>query len=360
MLSRFGAGSPTATNFVLNRDDTLCVVNAVERRSVELIILSPLSYSHEVLVNQQESDPVCAALLCYLRTDVLPVETDLINLVKSHINKCKIVDDVLYFSPGNAEKLCFFVPLSLRDEILFAMHDDAISGHFKVRRTYLRLIERFYWPGCRKDVQMWVKKCPSCQRAKGPARYTVPPMHPLSAAAQFQRVVMDTMGPLSATTLGNRHVLILTDWFSRWVEIFPLVDITARTIAKVFVEDFVCKFGAPRELLSDQGAAFKSELFEAICTQMNVVKTFSTPYSPQTQGICERFNYTLVNMIKATHSNAKDGTCSYLTLNLLTTLPFMKRQVIVPIFCCSGEIQFCRVMLFMICRATLRSVREIL
>src|SRR6266481_4956827 len=110
--------------------------------------------------------------------------------------------------------------------------------------------------------------------------------------------------------------MVVTDWFTKWVEIFPLPDITAQTVSKILVEEIICRFGAPKEILTDRGSDFTSSLFRAVCHQCNTVKVYSTPYAPQTQGVVERFNRTHLNMISTTVGPSRqwDTVLPYLRL----------------------------------------------
>src|SRR6266481_6253519 len=116
--------------------------------------------------------------------------------------------------------------------------------------------------------------------------------------------------------------MVVTDWFTKWVEIFPLPDITAQTVSQILVEEVICRYGAPKEILTDRGNDFTSTLFRAVCKQCNTVKVFSTPYSLQTQGIVERFNRTLLNVISTTVGPSRqwDTVLPYLRLAYNTAI----------------------------------------
>lgn len=87
------------------------------------------------------------------------------------------------------------------------------------------------------------------------------------------------------------------DYFSKWVESYPLPNQEAKTVAKVLVEEWVCPYGTPRSLHSDQGRNFESNLFGELCRLLGINKTRTTPYQPQSDGMIERFNHTLLSML---------------------------------------------------------------
>ena len=87
------------------------------------------------------------------------------------------------------------------------------------------------------------------------------------------------------------------DYLTKWPEAFAIPDQKMETVAKLFVEKIICRHGIPEELLSDRGANFLSELVQGICELLDVMKINTSGYHPQTDGLVEKFNSTLVNMI---------------------------------------------------------------
>ena len=108
---------------------------------------------------------------------------------------------------------------------------------------------------------------------------------------------MDVTGPFPRTDRGNRYVLVVTCGFSKWTEAFALPDKTAGTIAKVLVEELICRRGCPEVIHSDQGRNFEASLIREICQLLNIKKTRTTPYHAQGNGQTERFNHTLCTML---------------------------------------------------------------
>jgi len=102
---------------------------------------------------------------------------------------------------------------------------------------------------------------------------------------------------LPLTLDGNQYAVVFIDYLTKWVEAFAVADQTAETIARLFVEGVVCRHGAPQELLSDRGANFLSDLVSEVCKLFDVKKLNTSGYHPQTNGLCERFNSTLIQML---------------------------------------------------------------
>ena len=111
-------------------------------------------------------------------------------------------------------------------------------------------------------------------------------------------MALDILGPLDPPTArGNRYIMVVVDYCTKWVEAMPMVDQTAQTCARHFVEDFVCRLGIPEQLHSDQGRQFESALFQEMCRLLRINKTRTTALHPQSDGQTERANRTLLDLL---------------------------------------------------------------
>ena len=176
------------------------------------------------------------------------------------------------------------VPLSLRCEVLRSCHDSKFAAHMGVKKTTEHIRQRFFWPGLRGDVKLHIRSCPTCATSKGAYRKFRASLADFRVGAPLDRVAVDLMGPLPETSRGNRCILVTVDYFIRWVEAFPLPNQKAQTVAHSILWDFICRFGSPLEIHSDQGRNFE---------------TRSTPYHPSSNGLVERFNRILGDMIRS-------------------------------------------------------------
>eukprot|EP00731_Ephydatia_muelleri_P028382 Em0020g26a len=117
------------------------------------------------------------------------------------------------------------------------------------------------------------------------------------AVRPLQRVAMDIMGPLPETSRGNKYILVIADYFTKWSEAYPIPNMEAITVAKCLVNEFICRFGVPEQLHSDQGRNFESKVIKNICDLLQIRKTRTSPYHSQSDGLVERFNRTLLNLL---------------------------------------------------------------
>ena len=97
----------------------------------------------------------------------------------------------------------------------------------------------------------------------------------------MERVALDVVGPLPETERGNKYILVVGDYFTKWMEAYPIPDQTVVTVADKLVNEFVCRFGVPTVLHSDQGRNFESCVFQEMCRVLGIHKTRTTPYNPE-------------------------------------------------------------------------------
>ena len=113
----------------------------------------------------------------------------------------------------------------------------------------------------------------------------------------MERIAIDILGELPLTENGNKYILVVADYFTKWTESFAMPNMESRTVATILVEEVISRFGVPAVLHSDQGRQFESKLFMEMCSLLGITKTHTTPYHPQSDGMVERFNRTLTTML---------------------------------------------------------------
>lgn len=111
------------------------------------------------------------------------------------------------------------------------------------------------------------------------------PIKQYNVGAPFERLAMEILGPFPRSNKGNKYLLVVGDYFSKWLDAIPVKDQEATTIAKAFVNRIVSIFGAPLQLHTDEGLNFESTVFREICKILGILKTRTTPLHPQSDGM---------------------------------------------------------------------------
>lgn len=184
---------------------------------------------------------------------------------------------------------------------------DAVHGlsHPGVRTSRKLMSQRFFWPGMNLDVGKWAKHCIECQRNKI-QRHTASTIAPFPpASGRFKHLHVDIV-TLSTSPEGYRYLVTMIDRKTRWPEAIPTDDMSAASVAKIVYNNWVARFGVPEFLTSDQGRCFTSQLFAKLMTMLGIVRTQTSPYHPQSNGMVERWHRSLKTALKARLSREKN------------------------------------------------------
>lgn len=256
--------------------------------------------------SMQEADPFLKPIMEHLRQPETPVA----RRIKRAARAFRTLDGVLYRKTrhmGN-EELALAVPRSLRREILVSYHDHVTAGHLGIRRTLEKIKRRYFWPKMFSDITRYVLSCPDCQTRKLPATRPAGMLQPLPWVEKpFQRIGMDFLGPLTQSEHGNKYVVVLIDYHTKWVEAVPTPTATAAFAAQAFMNNVVLRHGAPGTVVTDRGQHFVAEMMEELFRLTSTNHARTAAYHPQTNGLCERFNKTLADILsKYVSANHRD------------------------------------------------------
>ena len=191
------------------------------------------------------------------------------------------------------------VPSKYRSEVMKLAHESLLGGHLGSQKTCDRVLTNFFWPGIQSSVRRFAQSCDICQRTFPKGKVKKLPLGSLPLIeTPFERVAVDIIGPIHpATDRGNRFILTIVDYATRYPEAVPLRSIETTCVAEALVDVFT-RVGIPREILSDQGTQFMSGLMREVSRLLSVKQLTTTPYHPACNGLVERFNGTLKQMLR--------------------------------------------------------------
>ncbi|XP_033752174.1 uncharacterized protein LOC117335982 [Pecten maximus] len=215
------------------------------------------------------------------------------------------------------------VPRKFRQAVLKLAHDSIMAGHQGAKRTTNRVLTEFFWPGLQSDVVRYCRSCDVCQRTVPKGRITKAPLGSMPLIdTPFKRIAVDLVGPLQpATDRGNRYILTVVDYATRYPEAVALRGIETERVAEALVDIF-SRVGVPSEMLTDQGAQFTSQMMREVSRLLSIRRLTTTPYHPMCNGLVERFNGTLKQMLRRMCSERPKDWDKY-----LNALLFAYREV---------------------------------
>ncbi|XP_037774647.1 uncharacterized protein LOC119571392 [Penaeus monodon] len=173
------------------------------------------------------------------------------------------------------------------------------SRHFSHRKTAEKVFHKFFWPGAGAEIKRYCRSCHACQKTVPKGKIRKAPMVQMPVISEpFSRVAIDIVGPISPpSSRGHKYMLTLIDMATRFPEAVPLRNIDSVTVAEALLTIFA-RVGIPKEILSDRGTQFKSDLMAEINRLLSVKALYTSPYHACCNGTVERFHAVLKAMLK--------------------------------------------------------------
>ena len=200
-----------------------------------------------------------------------------------------------WMDPIDGEECVPVIPTALQAEVTSSTHQN--PGHANWETTWKSLKQRCFFHAIAKQCESCVQECQSC-RVANPDRGVAPPaMRQDIPSMPWEVVQIDTL-ELGCQHGGRYHcVLVCVDMFTRWVEVLPLRRHNAVSVAEAFIE--ICtRFGPPRVIRCDNASEFRNHIVESLFHVFGVSASHGAVRHPQSQGGAERFNRTLLTLIR--------------------------------------------------------------
>ena len=277
--------------------------------------LSSVTFNPESIKEKQRADPVLSEVFSWVSKGVKPNYGDIsahgaeLKFYWGQLDSVKLIDGILTRQlelTDQPVRRQILIPPSMRQDVMTECHSVRTAGHLGRNKTMAAVKRRFIWPGMHRAVELYVKQCGVCAQYKTTGKGRRAGLKDHRVGYPLERVCIDIVGPFPQSNQGNRYALVVTDCFTKYVEIYPMPNQEAATVSKVLVCEFFTRFGVPEYLHSDQGTQFESALFAEVCTLLGITKTRTTPFRPQSDGQSERNIKTLTKMIAMATEDQKD------------------------------------------------------
>jgi len=204
-----------------------------------------------------------------------------------------VVFRVIFDRQGRPCGQQFLVPKVLRNEVIEMVHAGLTGCHVGVGKTIFQVGRRAWWKGWKADVRRYYQRCPRCSRYFRGKLPRQGPLQPTRVGSVMERVSIDLTGPHPRSRRGNMYICTVIDVFSKWMEVFPIRNKEALTVAKVLVEKVFCRMGTPLSILSDRGGEVDGQLMREVCQLLHIDKLHTSSYHPACNAQIERQHRTL-------------------------------------------------------------------
>ncbi|GJU23421.1 reverse transcriptase domain-containing protein [Tanacetum coccineum] len=173
------------------------------------------------------------------------------------------------------------------------------GGHHSANLTARKVFDAgFFWPTIYQDAHTMIKSCDTCQRQGKISQRDEMPQNSIQVCEIFDVWGIDFMGPFPSSR-GNKYILVVVDYLSKWVEAKALPTNDARVVVK-FLKSLFARFGTPRAIISDRGTHFCNDQFAKVMSKYGVTHRLATAYHPQTSGQVEVSNRGLKRILERT------------------------------------------------------------
>nr|GFC63238.1 reverse transcriptase domain-containing protein [Tanacetum cinerariifolium] len=184
-------------------------------------------------------------------------------------------------------------------DILKACHNGPTEEHHGPNYTTKKVFDSgFYWPTIYRDAYDLVKSCDACQRQGKISQRDEMPQNSIQVCEIFDVWGIDFIGSFPSSR-GNKYILVVVDYLSKWIEAKALPTNDARVVCK-FLKSLFARFRTPRAIISDRGTHFCNDQFAKVMLKYGVTHRLATPYHPQTSGQVEASNHGLKRILERT------------------------------------------------------------
>ncbi|XP_041083285.1 uncharacterized protein zgc:113436 [Polyodon spathula] len=201
-----------------------------------------------------------------------------------------------YVGPKKEEKREVVIDPERKRQVFLESHFNDIGHHLGQKKTVHRIQSKYYWLGIVRDVVDWIKVCETCQHAEHNKNMSRK-VRPIKVEAPWEILGIEVLGPFPQSRRGNTSVLVITDYFSKWVEAIPIQKKESMSVAQCMASSFY-RFGAAKTVFCCQSREFCDEVTKHLFDRWNMVHKVSPADHPLYTCLYDRSSDLLKEAIK--------------------------------------------------------------
>nr|KYP63718.1 Pro-Pol polyprotein [Cajanus cajan] len=269
-----------------------CPKDSYPLPSIDRLITSD---HHDKVVNtsNNEDQGWMTGIWSYLKEGVLPEDKDEARKMRVRSAKFVSIGDEL-FKHGISTPLLKCLTAPQAAYVIEEIHRGICVMHAGARSMAARVLRAgYYWPTLKSDCQDYVQRCPP------------ETLHQMMSSWPFSRWGMDILGPFPPAKGQLKFLLVAIDYFTKWIEAYPLAKITTKNVQRFTWRNIVCRFGIPHTLVTDNDRQFIAQGFEDFLRELGIKHLPTLVEHPQTNGQAEAANKVILRELKKQLGNAK-------------------------------------------------------
>ncbi|XP_025640864.1 uncharacterized protein [Arachis hypogaea] len=269
------------------------------------LTLNRPSFEQDTILSITQVSDWRTPFLDYINTGTIPKGEPNLPLFRRRESFYTMLGNTLY-RRGHSQPLLKCISKEEAEEVMAETHEGVCGNHIGGRALAAKILRTgYYWPTIKRDCITKVKACDNCQKHATLSETPAEELHTIEVSWPFDRWGLDILGPFPKAPGQVKFLLVSIDYFSKWIEAQPLAHITSEKVRSFLWKNIICRFGIPREIISDNGRQFTDHKLAAFLTNFNIKHHFSSVEHPQTNGQVESANRIILQGLKKKLGEAK-------------------------------------------------------
>ncbi|GJV14074.1 reverse transcriptase domain-containing protein [Tanacetum coccineum] len=264
---------------------------------VEVLQEKSIQEKEVTTVVEEDGSTWMTPIMEYLKDGTLPGDRKEASKLRIKARQYELMEGTLYRRSFLKPWLRCLGPLQA-SYVIREIHEGSCSMHAGPRSVVAKAMRLgYYWPTMHRDARDMIRACNDCQVHRPVPRNPQQPLTPITAPWPFYKWGIDIAGPFPEGPGKVKFLIVAMDYFTKWIEAKAVETITGNHVKKFVWHNIVCRFGLPREIISDNDKQFSDNPFKDWCDKLNITQRFALVKHPQSNGLAHR------TMIKSSHGD---------------------------------------------------------